>query len=238
MSSIGKSPRFVNRVKSELTVTGRRSGTPTTPGSSQIPVPKTPLTPQTVHERKKFLTRRKLVIGDAKPHLTCSSPASSVQDFVHRATVCSCDPELQGPDQLKPNCIYVNVCTEHVAGVFRWREYLKRLWRFVGTVALLLVAFSIVVILFQGAFNAVYWMFGGKSTGRAHDPTLAEDERMFYEEETESDGEELNRGLVELNPNAFSLTETTHAFNLLHVLIMTLARLFGWIGGILLPDEG
>uniref|UniRef100_A0A182T606 Uncharacterized protein n=1 Tax=Anopheles maculatus TaxID=74869 RepID=A0A182T606_9DIPT len=235
MSSIGK-------VKSEFTITGRRSVTPTsiTPRNTQIPVRKTPLTPQTAFERKKFLTRRKLMIGDAKAHLTHSSPSPGVQDVVHQDAcekpyVCSCDPELQGMEHLNPNCIYVNVCSEHArAG---WSKYLTRLWLLVAKVVQLLVVCTIVALVCTAAVKGVYWCLGGKSVASSSEQAHPEDDSIFNEEEEENDENALNQDLMVLNQNGFSLTETTHAFSLLHVLIMTMARFFGWIGGVLLPGE-
>ncbi|XP_050072278.1 uncharacterized protein LOC126560360 [Anopheles maculipalpis] len=243
MSSIGKSPRLVNRVKSEVTITGRRSDTltSTTPSNSKIPVSRTSLTPQTASERKKFLNRRKSTIGDAVSHLTRSSPSSKVRNIIYDGTSekanASCDPELQGTKSLYPKCIFVNVCREHAKNPFRWREFLKRLWIFVGKFAQLVVVCAVAVMTFIGALHVVCWMLGGKSSKRYNEGVHAEDEIISDKEEDENAEEEKNQALMVLNPNGFSLSETTYGFSLIHFIMMIMGGLFNWIGGILMPGE-
>ncbi|XP_053661980.1 uncharacterized protein LOC128711142 [Anopheles marshallii] len=248
MKTIGKSPRSVNRVKSEYTITGPKMnrGTPpalSTPINTRIPGSKSSISPQTVFYKKTI--PRKLMIGDVTPHLTRSSPSSkAVRKIMYvntsdKLNTCMCDPELLGKDTSHPNCTFVNICNEHRRGVFRCREYFSWLWQMVGWMAQVLLASIVVFVVCNAALNGVYWMFGGKFKKSSNEEMHAAEESMLYDEK-EDEAEQLNHNLMEFNPKGYSLTETTHTFNILDLFIMTLELMngfFGWIGTILLPGE-
>ncbi|XP_049280003.1 uncharacterized protein LOC125762198 isoform X1 [Anopheles funestus] len=246
MATIGKSTRSINRVKSEYTITEprkNRPGTPavsSTPANMWIPMSKSSTSPLTICDRRTFISRRKLVIGDAKPHLTCSSPSAKVCDIIHheapeKLNTCTCDPELLGSQASHPNCAFVNICNESMQGGFRWKDYWWWLWTLVGRMAQILLAIFVAFATFNTALNGVFWFFGCKYNKGGNEELHSADDSTLYDEE-EHEAEQLDRSLMELNPGGFRVTETTYALSLLDILIITLETFFGWIGTVLLPE--
>ncbi|XP_052899470.1 uncharacterized protein LOC128305880 [Anopheles moucheti] len=250
MATIGKSPRSVNRVKSEHILTGPKMNRPgtlmasSTPSNTKIPMSKSSISPQTVIERKTIVSRRKMMIGDAKSHLTCSSKSSKVRDIIYDDTSdklnpCTCDPELVGNNTSHPNCTFVNICNEHRRCRYHWREYLWWLWRMIGWSAMILLACIVAFLVYNAVLNGGYWMASRKLKASINEEIHVVEESMLHDDE-EDETELVDHNLMVFNPKDYSLTDTTPKFNILDLFIMTLDIMnifFGWIGAILLPNE-